>query len=435
MKVILRRLLLLMLLVGGNAQAALTIEITQGVKGAMPIAIVPFGWEGAMPTPPMDIADVVTADLYRSGRFSPLPEHDMLSRPSDPEKRVNFKNWRVLGVEGLVVGKMRAIPNDQYEVKFILFDVFRSTQITGHTFTVGSKIADLRGMAHQISDIIYEALLNERGAFNTQIAYVTQSRENDGRTRYSLQVADADGFGPQEILYSSDPLMSPAWSPRGKSLAYVTFENGRPSIYTQDVWSGKREKVSSFRGINGAPAWSPDGTRLALVLSKGGSPDIYVMNLLSKKLTRLTTSYAIDTEPVWTPGGDAIVFTSDRGGKPQLYQVTLSGRQIKRLTFEGEYNARATLSPDGRMVAMVHGNGNVYRIAVLDLENGAMQVLTDSTLDESPSFAPNGSMIIYATESQNKGVLSAVSVDGRVRQRLILQEGDAREPVWSPYTR
>jgi len=435
LKVILRSLLLLVISLGGSAQAALTIEITRGVKGAMPIAIVPFGWEGAKPAAPMDVAALVTADLYRSGRFSPLPEHDMLSRPNDPEKRVNFKNWRVLGVESLVVGKMRAIANGQYEVKFILFDVFRSTQITGQTFIVGGKASDLRAMAHQISDIIYEALLDERGAFNTRIAYVTQSRDRAGKPRYSLQVADADGFGPQEILYSSEPLMSPAWSPQGKSLAYVTFENGRPAIYTQDIWTGKREKVSSFRGINGAPAWSPDGTRLALVLSKGGSPDIYILDLLSKKLTRLTRSYAIDTEPVWTPGGDAIVFTSDRGGKPQLYQVTLSGRQVKRLTFEGEYNARATLSPDGKMVAMVHGNGNQYRIAVMDMENGAMQVLTDTTLDESPSFAPNGSMIIYATESQNKGVLSAVSVDGRVRQRLILQEGDAREPVWSPYSR
>ncbi len=431
LKVILRSLLLLMVFWGGSAQAALTIEITQGVKGAMPIAIVPFTWEGPSPTAPLDMTKVVTDNLYRSGRFSPLPERDMLARPNDPSK-VNFKNWRVLGVENLVIGKVRVAANNQYIVQFVLFDVFRSTQITGQTFHVG-KISDLRKTAHQISDVIYEALLDERGAFDTKVAYVTQSQDRSGKPRYSLQVADADGHGPQAVLNSSEPLMSPSWSPDGRKLAYVTFEGGRSSIYTQDVYQGKREKISGFKGINGAPAWSPDGTRMALVLSKDGSPDIYVMNLLNKKLTRLTTSYGIDTEPVWTRGGDAIVFTSDRGGKPQLYQVTLSNRQVKRLTFEGNYNARATLSPDGRMVAMVHGNGNRYQIAVMDLENGAMQVLTDTSLDESPSFAPNGSMIIYATESRNKGVLSAVSVDGRVHQRLVLQEGDAREPVWAPY--
>jgi len=434
LKVILRSLLLFMACLGGSAQAALTIEITQGVKGAMPIAVVPFSWEGPGHEAPLEITSIITGDLYRSGRFSPLPERDMLAKPSDPAK-VNFKNWRLLGVESLVVGKVRALPNNQYQVQFVLFDVFRSRQITGQTFNVRGGAADLRKTAHQVSDIIYEALLGERGAFDTKIAYVTQSTDSAGRIRYSLQVADADGHAPQAILNSREPLMSPAWAPGGKELAYVTFENGRPAIYTQNIRLGTREKIASFRGINGAPAWSPDGTRLALVLSKGGSPDIYVMNLLNKKLTRLTTSYAIDTEPVWTPAGDAIVFTSDRGGKPQLYQVALSGRQIKRLTFEGDYNARATLSPDGRLVAMVHGSNNRYRIAVLDLENGALQVLTDSSLDESPSFAPNGSMIIYATQGRHKGFLSAVSVDGRVRQRLVLQEGDAREPVWSPYGR
>lgn len=435
MNVIVRSLLLLMVCLGGNAQAALTIEITQGVKGAMPIAVVPFSWEGAMSAAaPLEIGAIITTDLHRSGRFSPLPERDMLAKPRDPSK-VNFQNWSSLGVESLVVGSVRALRDNQYQVQFILFDVFRATQITGQTFHVRGGTTDLRKIAHQISDIIYEALLGERGAFDTQIAYVTQEQDAGGKIRYSLQVADADGFGPQAILNSRHPLMSPSWSPDGKKLAYVTFENGRPAIYTQHVRSGQREKISSFKGINGAPSWSPDGTQLALVLSKGGSPDIYVMNLLSKKLTRLTTSYAIDTEPVWTPRGDAIVFTSDRGGKPQLYQVTLRGRQIKRLTFEGEYNARATLSPDGQLVGMVHGSGNRYQIAVLDLQTGAMQVLTDSVLDESPSFAPNGSMIIYATEHQNRGVLSAVSVDGRVRQRLVLQEGEAREPVWSPYHR
>lgn len=420
--------LLVAVLHAGAARAALTIEITQGVEGALPIAVVPFGWAGPG-APPEDVAAVIAADLHRSGRFSPLPVEDMLSRPHEGS-RINFADWRLLGVDNIVVGRLRATETG-FEVRFQLYDVFRGTQKTGYSIRTTAK--RLRFTAHQISDIIYETLLGEPGAFATRIAYVTEVRLTDGSRRYSLQVADADGHNPRPILNSRRPLMSPAWSPDGRRLAYVSFETGRPAIYVQDVASGQRQLISAYPGLNGAPAWSPDGHRLALVLSRSGSPDIWILDLDSRRLTRLTRSFAIDTEPVWSPDGSAIVFTSDRGGKPQLYRITLRSGKVERLTFEGDYNARASWSPDGKLLAMVHGERGQFHIAVLDLDTGVLRVLTDTPLDESPSFAPNGSMIIYATEVGNRGILSAVSVDGRVHQRLRLQEGDAREPAWSPY--
>ncbi len=424
--------LILMTGLSGRAHAILTIEITQGVEGALPVAIVPFAWDGASDAAPLDISRVIEQDLQRSGRFSPLPREDFLARPSE-STQINFRNWRVLGIESLVVGKISAAAGG-YTVQFQLFDVFRSSQLTG--YTIRTTASELRRTAHQISDIIYETLLGEPGAFATRIAYVTELRASNGSRRFSLQVADADGHNPRPVLNSVKPLMSPSWSPDGRRLAYVSFESNRPAIYIQNLETGKRQRIAAFRGLNGAPAWSPDGTRLAVVLSREGSADIYVMELGSRKLRRLTKHYAIDTEPVWTPDGSAIVFTSDRGGKPQLYRVRASGGgRAERLTFEGSYNARAAISPNGRTIAFVHGEGNVFRVAVMDIETGAVQVLTDTFLDESPSFAPNGSMILYATVDGGKGVLSAVSVDGRVHQRLALQEGNAREPAWSPYGR
>lgn len=414
-----------------GAQAVLTIEITQGVEGALPIAVVPFGWEGAQPKPPETVGGVIAADLHRSGRFSPLPEEDMLARPHEGSQ-INFRNWRILGVDHVVVGRLRASESG-YLVQFQLYDVLRQTQLTG--YSIRTDRAGLRRTAHQIADIVYETLLGEPGAFATRIAYVTEVREPDGHRNYSLQVADSDGHNPRPVLRSSQPLLSPAWSPDGNKLAYVSFEQRAPAVYVQDLNTGKRQMVSFFDGLNGAPAWSPDGRRLALVLSRNGSPDVYVLNLASRGLRRLTDSYAIDTEPVWSPDGSEIVFTSDRGGKPQLYKVGVVSGDVERLTFEGEYNARAAYSPDGKYLAMVHGNDDRFRIAVMELATGALQVLTDNTLDESPSFAPNGSMVIYATSDGRRGLLAAVSVDGRVRQRLLLQEGHAREPAWSPYLR
>jgi TolB protein len=422
-----------MLSLGGMtlAQAALTIEITQGVEGAMPVAVVPFGWQGpAGSLAPEDVAAVISADLQRSGRFSPLPVTDMLSRPHEGAQ-VNFRDWRLLNVENLVVGRVLA-SGDSYIVQFQLFDIFRAAPLIG--YSIRSTAAGLRRTAHQISDLIYETLMGEPGAFATRIAYVTELRSADGNRHYSLQVADADGHNPQPVLNSSQPLMSPSWSPDGKRLAYVSFESKRPAIYIQEVDTGRRELLTSYPGLNGAPRWSPDGKSLALVLSHRGNADIYVLDLERRNLKQITRDYGIDTEPAWYPDGSALIFTSDRGGTPQLYRVILADGRPTRLTFEGRYNSRASFAPDGKRIAMVHQDQGVFHIAVMELDSGAMQVLTDSTLDESPSFAPNGSMVIYATVDKGRGVLSAVSVDGRVKQRLALQIGDAREPAWSPYT-
>ncbi len=426
------RIVILLLALSWSLQAgaALTIEITGGEEGALPIAVVPFGLkEGA--TPGEDLAAIVAADLRRSGRFKPMPAADMLARPSSGAE-VEFRDWKALGMENLVVGSIRPNGPGGYLVRFQLFDVFRGEQLAGYSIPATDRT--LRTTAHQIADIVYEKLTGERGAFATRIAYITATGSGKNQ-RISLKVADADGHNPQTIVSSREPLMSPAWSPDGRKLAYVSFEHGKPAVYIQEVFTGKRRKVAAYKGINGAPAWSPDGRRLALTLSKDGNPEIYVLDLNRKRLTRLTNHYAIDTEPAWSPDGRTIVFTSDRGGKPQIYRVPSSGGRVKRVTFEGDYNARASYSPDGKSLALVTRVGRSYRIGVLDLKSGSLLVLSNGKLDESPSFAPNGSMIIYATKARGKGELAAVSVDGRVRQRLALQEGDVREPVWSPFTR
>jgi TolB protein len=424
-----RSLLLVVLLFARDATAILTIEITQGAEGALPIAVVPFGWTGQTTVPPEDVAEVVTNDLARSGRFKPLPEKDMLARPHQGSE-VRFRDWRILGTEGLVVGQVQDRGNGNLEVQFQLFDVFRGEQLIG--YSIPTTAAGLRRTAHQISDLIYEALTGERGAFTTRVAYVVASRPG-GRENYQLQIADADGFGAQTVLNSNRPIISPAWSPDGNRLAYVSFEEGRPEIYVQDTLSGQRRRLLPAGASSSAPAWSPDGTRLALTSSRGGNPDIYVFELASGQLRRLTQNPAIDTEPAWAPDGRSLVFTSDRGGGPQIYRVAAGGGDPQRVTFEGRYNTRASFSPDGKQLTLVHGENNRYSIGVLEISTGLLQLLTDGALDESPSFAPNGSMIIYATAGHDRGVLAAVSVDGRVRQRLLLQEGDVRDPAWSPF--
>jgi len=415
-----------------QAMAALTIEITEGVEGALPIAVVPFGWEGTGAGPGEDIAQIVSNDLSRSGRFKSLPVDDMLARPhSDAE--VEFRDWKVLGMENLVVGRIQPNGSDGYMVRFQLFDIFKGALLTG--YSIPTTEGNLRATAHRIADIVYETLTGEKGAFSTRIAYVESLPGADGKPRVTLRVADADGYAPQTIVDSPDPLMSPAWSPDGLRLAYVSFVRGRPAIYVQEVFTGQRQQVAAYAGINGAPAWSPDGRQLALTLSKDGNPEIYVLNLATKALRRLTDHYAIDTEPSWSPDGRNIVFTSDRGGKPQIYRVSSSGGRAERLTFEGSYNARASYSPNGKFLTLVTRQGSKFRIGTFQLGSGRLQVVSDGALDESPSFAPNGNMIIYATKTGGRSELAAVSVDGRVRQRLTLQGGgEVREPAWSPYT-
>jgi TolB protein len=421
----------LSMLLSGLAHAALTIEITQGIDGAVPIAVVPFDISNNPYQPQQDVSGIIAADLARSGRFAPVDERDMLSKPSDI-KQVRFQDWRTLGVDNLVIGKVEAAGADKYRIQFRVFDVYRGRQITGHSML--ATAAQLRYVAHRISDIIYEKLTGEPGAFATHIAYVEVEKKADYK-EYRLLLADSDGFNAKTLLTSRDPLMSPAWSPDGRQLAYVSFEKRRASIYVQDAATGKRHAVAKFAGINGAPAWSPDGSKLALTLSRDGNPEIYSLRLKDSQLKRLTVGPAIDTEPVWSPDGSSIVFTSDRGGSPQLYRMSASGGSAKRLTFEGSYNASADFSPDGRNLTMVNGDRGHYRIAVQDLDSGLFRVISDGKLDESPSFAPNGSMIIYATEAGRRGVLAAVSSDGRFRQQFSVQKGEVREPVWSPYSK
>lgn len=413
-----------------NALAVLTIEITGGTEAALPIAIVPFESEGG--SPPEDIAAIIAADLARSGRFAPLPEKDLLSHPHQASD-IRFRDWRLLGAEGLVIGEISALGADRYAVRFQLFDVYKAEQLAGRRYKVPAQ--GLRHVAHQIADLIYETLTGEKGAFATRIAFVSVSEAVDGSKEYTLQVADVDGHNSHPILQSKEPILSPAWSPDGNKLAYVSFEHGHSEVFVQELRTGQRQSVASFPGINSAPAWSPDGRELALVLSKDGNPEIYLQDLATGRLTRLTYSRSIDTEPAWTPNGSSIVFTSDRGGGPQLYQVSLSGGQPQRLTFEGTYNVSASFAPNGKRLALVHRENGKFHIAVLDLATKDLQVLTRSSMDESPSFAPNGSMILYATTGPQGGVLATVSIDGSVQHRLVQQGGEVREPAWSPTLR
>lgn len=423
---------LLLLLWQAPAAAVLTIEITKTVDAGVPVAVVPFGWVGGGAGLEQDVAAIVRADLDRSGRFKNLPVRDMVGFPQTGEE-IDFADWRRLNMDHLVVGQIRPLGNDQYQLRFQLFDVVRQQQLAG--YKMNSSGRDLRTSAHRIADIIFEKLTGHRGAFATRVAYITSIKQTGGGREIALNVADADGFNAQTIVSSPEPLMSPSWSPDGQRLAYVSFEGGKPGIYVQDIFSGRRQQVASFPGINGAPAWSPDGRRLALTLSKDGNPDIFVLDLQTGQLRKLTDHYAIDTEPTWSPDGRWIAFTSDRGGGPQIYRAPSTGGDAERLSFQGSYNARPSYSPRGDAIAMVSRVGKNYRIGLLDLRTKAIRILTEGSLDESPSFAPNGSMIIYATKANGKGELAAVSVDGRVRQRLAMQVGDVREPIWSPYSK
>jgi TolB protein len=421
---------LLLCMYAQQAQALLNIEITKSGDSALPIAIVPFGWKASSGAAPTDIAEIVIADLERTGQFRAMKPADMLQQPHSGQD-VRFENWRITGVGNLVVGSIRPFSKDKYIIEFQLFDVFKERQMIGHSFTVPTK--ELRGVAHSISDLVYEAITGERGAFNTRIAYVAALNKN-GKREYRLEVSDTDGYNARTLIRSPQPIMSPSWSPDGRSLAYVSFENRRSQVYVQPVFGGDdREQIAAFEGINSAPVWSPDGRSLALTLSRDGNADIYIMDLASKRVTRVTNTWAIDTEPAWMPDGKTLLFTSGRSGNPQIYRMTLPDGKPERLTFEGDYNASPVVSPDGRSVAMVHRSSGNYRIAVLDLKSRLFRVLTDGRLDETPSFAPNGSIVLYASQQGQQGVLAAVSIDGRTRQRLALHEGDIREPTWAPF--
>jgi TolB protein len=416
-------------LASGPAAAQLTLQITQGVADPIQVAIVPFGWAAAGAAP-WDVAATIDSDLARSGRFAPLPRGDMLEFPH-AAMEVDAANWRLLKVDYVVVGKLVAVADGRFELQYELVNALTGQRLLGQAIPSGKE--SLKLASHRASDAIFEKIIGMRGAFATRIAYVAADGPPQGR-RFRLIVADSDGANPRVVMQSGQPIMSPAWSPDGSSLAYVSFEGGVSSVFVQQLATGQRARVSARSGINGAPAFSPDGRQLALALSRrDGNVDVYLLTLANQQLTRLTDSPAIDTEPAWSGDGKQIYFTSDRGGSPQIYRVASSGGPAQRVTFEGNYNARPRISPDGRSLAVVTLDQKAYRIAMVDLERRASRILTSGRQDESPSFAPNGAIIIYATRDGGRGVLATVSADGRVQQRLAGDTGDIREPAWSPY--
>jgi len=410
------------------AGAVLTIPVHSGVEARIPVAVVPFAFAGAGAAENLPAA-IIEANLARSGRFEPLARENFIDRPQELEA-VRYKIWQLLEVENLVIGRLKELEDRRIEIQFRLLDVYREKQLAGQKFTVPA--AQLRKTAHQISDIIYEKLLGRRGAFDTRIAFVTLE---DRSRRYRLQVADADGHSPKTILESSQPILSPAWSPDGGRLAYVSFEQNRSMVYIQDLWSGERTRIAGYDGINSAPAWSPDGKRIALTLSKEGNPEIYIYAIKDGALRRLTRHTAIDTEPAWSPDGADIAFTSNRSGSPQIYRIAARGGAARRVTFGGRYNAGASYAGDGKSIVLITNQGNGYRVALYSPAARSVRELTRGRHDESPTFAPNGDMIMYASQSGGRGVLAALSLDGRVRQVIRTRSGTVREVDWSPYGR
>ena len=417
-----RRFLFLgVLLLALSAQAQLTIDITTSGGRQIPIAVMPMAGD---PSQPQSVSEVVAADLGRTGLFRMVNTAGVNPLPTEPSQ-VNFGDWAARSAEALVIGKVEAVSEGRLEVRFRLFDVQKQGQLASYSYVVAP--AQLRATAHRIADVIYERLTGDKGVFSTKITYVVKR----GR-RYELQVADADGDNAQSVLASQEPIMSPAWSPDGSRLAYVSFDQKKPIVVVQNLAQGTTRVVANFRGNNSAPAWSPDSRNLAVALSKDGLTQIYRITASGGDAERLTESSGIDTQPAFSPDGQWIAFTSDRGGSPQVYRMPAAGGPAQRLTFEGSYNVGPRYSPDGKSIAYVQRDGGRYRIALLELATGQVQVLTDGTLDDSPSFAPNGKMILYEAQVGGRGQLAAVSGDGRVRQRLTSAAGDVQDPAWGP---
>lgn len=412
------------------ARAELTIVITKGNDQAIPIAVVPFAWNGLGPMP-FDVAQIAGADLARSGRFKPMERQDMVSVPSRGDQ-IQFEDWRLLKADFIVVGRLTSDAEDRFAVEFEIYNVLTGQRLYGDR--IPAVTASLRTAGHRVADIVFEKLTGVRGAFSTRIAYVSV----DGRPpkqSYQLIVADADGANVHVVASGPEPIMSPAWAPDGGRLAYVSFESKQSAIYVQELRTGVRTRTSAWSGVNGAPAWSPDGRKLALSLSRrDGNLDIYILTLADQSLVRVTDDPAIDTEPAWSLDGQSVYFTSDRAGGPQIYKAgAMAGAKVKRMTFDSSYNARARVSPDEREIAFVTLDGGGYRIGALDLKSGGSRILTNGTLDESPSYAPNGVMLIYASQERGRGVLAIVSTDGKVKESLAADQGEVREPVWGPF--
>ena len=418
-----KRLLLVLFLFLSSltARAELTVEIVGGAAQQIPIAIVPFSAPAALASQD-NIATVIGTDLQRSGLFRVLETRGVPTQPHTLTE-VKYADWSAIQAQALTIGTVESLPGGRLKVSFRLLDVLKQNQLLAMEFNIAT--AQQRATAHKIADLIYEKLTGEKGVFATRITYV-----NKLNGRYQLQVADADGFNPQTVVSSKEPIISPSWSPDGNKLAYVSFEKKKPIIFVQSLVSGQRTVLANFKGNNSAPAWSPDGTKLAIVLTYSANSQIYVINADGSGLQQVSFSSGIDTEPEWSPDGSAIYFTSNRGGGPQIYRMAAAGGEAKRITFEGSYNVSPHVSPDGKLLTYVKQDARGFRIAVQDLVTGQVQTLSETTQDESPSFAPNGRMILYATNIGGKGSLAAVSVDGRVKQKLTDNGGDVREPSW-----
>ena len=422
MRIVYRSALLLLALVWSTAQAQLSIEITGGGANQIPIGVLHFAGEQVLS---QNISDIVEADLQRSGRFRTLFAANVNPPPTEMAQ-VNFDDWKSRSADALVIGSVVRLADGRFEARFRLLDVPKQAQLAGVAFTLTAQ--QVRATAHRIADMVYEKLTGDRGVFSTRIAYVVKRGH-----RYELQIADADGADAQTALASREPIISPAWSPDGTRLAYVSFENKKPVVYVHSLVSGQRHVVANFKGSNSAPAWSVDGKQLAVVLSKEGGSQIYLIGTDGSSPRRITESGSINTEPFFAPDGQTIYFTSDRGGSPQIYRMNLSGGEATRVTFDGNYNVSPRISSDGKTMAYIARDGGRFELKVLDLASGQAQAITGGDHDESPSFAPNGKMILYATQNGERGSLAAVSVDGRVKQRLSLQAADVREPAWGPF--
>ncbi|OIP10909.1 MAG: Tol-Pal system beta propeller repeat protein TolB [Betaproteobacteria bacterium CG2_30_68_42] len=408
------------LLAAPGARAQLSIEISGAGANRIPIAIADFAGDGLLP---QALSAVVRADLERSGMFRLI---ETGARPLSEAAAPDHAEWRSRGADALLAGSVSASGPERMEARFRLFDIQRQAQLGGAALAAAAS--QLRTTGHRIADFVYEKLTGERGVFSTRIAYVVKSAG-----RYELQISDADGMNPQTALASREPVISPAWSPDGRRLAYVSFEAKKPVVYVHTLATGRRHVVANFKGSNSAPAWSPDGSRLAVVLTKDGGSQLYLVNADGSGVRRLASSAGIDTEPFFSLDGQSIYFTSDRGGSPQIYRIPAGGGETQRITFEGSYNVSPRISADGKSMAFISRSGGRFQLAVMDLATRQTHVLTDSAKDESPSFAPNGRIILYATEIGGRGVLAAISSDGRVRQRLSVAAGNVREPAWGPF--